>query len=114
MDFTRGVKEVNVSEGEYKSFVENNITEFDDFNKYLLKVEESIEFKLFGEKSKLFSNFIFKLKSSSITINPLSYNFNISKYIFLTSSLSPSGIKLSLINIYIFSFIFSILYTGIL
>ena len=53
MDFTRGVKEVNVSEGEYKSFIENNITEFDDFNKYLLKVEESIEFKLFGEKSKL-------------------------------------------------------------
>lgn len=53
MDFTRAVKEVNINEDEYKNFVENNITEFHDFNKYLLKVEESIEFKLFNKKSKL-------------------------------------------------------------
>lgn len=53
MDFTKAVKEINVSEEEYKDFVENNITEFHEFNKYLLKVEESIEFKLFNKKSKL-------------------------------------------------------------
>ena len=48
MDFTKAIKEISISEDEYKGFVEKNATEFDEFNKYLLKIKDDIEFKLFN------------------------------------------------------------------
>ncbi|WP_270771116.1 hypothetical protein [Intestinibacter bartlettii] len=53
MDFTKAIKEISVSEDEYKDFIENNITEFNEFNKSLLKIENDINFKLFNKSSKL-------------------------------------------------------------
>ena len=53
MDFTKAIKEISVSEREYKDFVKNNINDTHEIDEYLFRIKEDIEFKLFNEKSKL-------------------------------------------------------------
>ena len=94
MDFTKAIKEISISEDEYKGFVEKNATEFDEFNKYLLKIKDDIEFKLFNENSKLKIEFEKLLKEDFVHIKnkdvfyckdlnaifPNFYTFNFSKF----------------------------------
>ena len=67
MDFTRAVKEVNVTEEEYKYFIKNNINYTDEINKYLLRVKEDIKFKLFNQNSK------FKIELDKLLLNKFVY-----------------------------------------
>ena len=57
MSFTKPVDVINVSADGYKEFIENNIVDFEEFDEYLTKIVEDINFKLFDEDSKLKNEF---------------------------------------------------------
>ena len=67
MDFTKAITEINVSEGEYKDFVKNNINDTEEIEEYLLRIKEDIKFKLFDEKSK------FKIEIDELLENSFVY-----------------------------------------
>ena len=68
MNCTKPVDEINLSEEEYKEFIENNIVIFKEFDECLSKIEEDIKFKLFDDNSKLKKEFDKLLKNNFVYI----------------------------------------------
>lgn len=68
MNYTKPVDMINVSEEEYRDFIENNIVDFKEFRKCLTNIEKDIEFKLLDNTSELKKEFDKLLENNFVYI----------------------------------------------
>lgn len=67
MNFTRAVEEVNISEEEYRVFIEQNIYDTYEIDEYLEKIAENIKFVICDKNSK------FKMEVDNLLKNEFVY-----------------------------------------